>query len=294
LTLRRAVGSIAQSRRWVIGFAVSPGREGEIMRSMKCIVGMLCALLFMTSSAGAAAVVLPAHSTIAGKTLQEYAGGWYQYIYSVPQTQNPLLDDTGANAHVNQSGPVFYLVGKVDNGSGQPISVERSVTVSDDKYLFFPLININTDNVFEASPKTIDQLTADAKANIDGVSALHASIDSVDVPDLFSHREQSPPFDYVLPDDNIYAFFGATVPAGTVSPAVADGYWLMVAPLAPGLHDINFGGTNAATTPNFVLDVTYHVTVEASPAAIPLPMAIWPGAVLLSSLPIVKKLRRRP
>ena len=255
-------------------------------------VGLCVALMMSAFGYGATVDVLPPHSSVAGKTLQEYAGGWYQYIYSVPQDKNPLLDDTGANAHVNQSGPVFYLVGKVDTGSGTTITAERSITVGDDKYLFFPLININTDNVFEPTPKTVEQLTADAKANIDGVNALHASIDGVDVPDLFSHREASGSFDYVLPENNIYAAFGANVPAGTVSPAVADGYWLMVAPLSVGEHTINFGGVNAATTPNFTLDVTYHVNVTGA-SAIPLPAAIWPGMTMLLGIPAVRKLRRR-
>ncbi len=166
--------------------------------------------------------------------------------------------------------------------------------MKDNQYLFFPLININTDNVFETTPRTIEQLTADAQANIDTVSALHASIDGLAVPDLFSHREQSPPFDYVLPENNIYAAFGANVPAGTVSPAVADGYWLAISPLTVGQHDINFGGAiGPATAPTFELDVTYHVTVESSGAtAIPLPAAVWPGIALLASMPIARKLRQ--
>src|SRR4051812_20496784 len=96
---------------------------------------MLGVALMGSVFANAATVVLPPHSTVAGKTLQDYAGGWYQYIYSVPQDKNPLLDDTGANAHVNQSGPVFYLVGKVDTGGGTTVTVDRTVTVSNDKYL---------------------------------------------------------------------------------------------------------------------------------------------------------------
>jgi hypothetical protein len=266
---------------------------------MRCWAVALCAVLAgVCSWSRGAAVVLPPHDTIAGKTLQDYAAGWYQYIYSVPQDTNPLLDDTGANASVNQSGPVFYLVGKVDNGSGQPITVERTVTVTDDKFLFFPLININTDNVGASTPSTVEELTAAAKANIDTVDMLHASIDGEQIAeaDLFTHREQSPVFSYTLPENNIYAAFGLTVPAGEITPAVADGYWLAVAPLSVGTHDINFGGHNNTATP-FSLDVTYHVNVEAAqqppPTGIPLPAAVWPGMALLGSIPVVRKLRGR-
>jgi hypothetical protein len=97
-----------------------------------------------------------------------------------------------------------------------------------------------------------------------------------------------------MPEDNIYDALGASEPAQTVSPSVSDGYWLMLAPLPAGTHDINFGGTTTATTPSFTLDATYHLTVQAA-TAIPLPPAAWSGAAaaLLASVPAALKLRRR-
>src|SRR4051812_4509681 len=212
-----------------------------------CFVVVSC--IALSQRVSAATVVAP-HGTVAGKTLGEYSADWWKYIYETPAPDNALLDNTGAKAAIGQSGPVFFLAGKTDDGSGNPIVVERSVTVTDQQNLFFPLINISTDNIFETTPKTADQLAADAKANIDGVTALHAKIDGVDVPDLFTHRETSPVFSYTLPEDNIYDALGAPEAAQTVSPAVSDGYWLMVAPLSAGTHDINFGGVQEATTPH--------------------------------------------
>jgi hypothetical protein len=252
------------------------------------VVVVIGIVLWPFSNFARAATVVEPHGTVAGKTLGEHSAAWWQYVFSVPGPDNPLLDDTGAKASINQSGPVFYLVGKTDDGSGNPIVVNRTVAVTDKQYLFFPLINIETDNIFETTPKTDAQLTADAKANIDGVTTLHAKIDGVDVPDLFSHREVSPVFSYTLPEDNIYDALGAPEAAQTVSPAVSDGFWLMVAPLPAGTHDINFGGLQAGTDPDFTLDVTYHVNVSET-AAIPLPAALWAAMPLLAGVPVLKK-----
>ena len=55
-------------------------------------------------------------------------------------------------------------------------------------------VDVSTDNLFETTPKAVEELTAAAKAFIDNVKALHATIDGVEAPDLFSHREQSSVF----------------------------------------------------------------------------------------------------
>jgi len=47
---------------------------------------------------------------------------------------------------------------------------------------------------------------------------------------------------------------------GTVAPAVSDGWWVFIPPLAKGTYDLNFGGTTFGGS--FTLDITYHITVE--------------------------------
>jgi hypothetical protein len=44
-----------------------------------------------------------------------------------------------------------------------------------------------------------------------------------------------------------------------VTGAASDGYWLMLEPLSPGTHTIEFGGT--AKNTGFQLNVTYTITV---------------------------------
>jgi hypothetical protein len=83
------------------------------------------------------------------------------------------------------------------------------------------------------------------------VKTFEASIDGVAVQNLSHYRFQSPVTQYRLPNDNVFTvLFDFSVPAGTYAPAVSDGYWLLLKPLTPGVHDIvreNFSGTGTDT-----------------------------------------------
>ena len=91
------------------------------------------------------------------------------------------------------------------------------------------------------------------------------TIDGVPVIDPWQYRAESAAFSLVLSD--VLADFG--YPPGPRSPNVADGYWIMLRPLATGEHTIRF--TSAASysiadgdpfDQEFELDVTYNLTVE--------------------------------
>jgi hypothetical protein len=101
-----------------------------------------------------------------------------------------------------------------------------------------------------------------------GISALRASIDGAAVSNLNPattpyracagpvSRCSAPSFSVMLPTDN---FFGLT--AGTYSPAVADGAYLLLAPLTPGVHTITFYGKSSG---GFSQDITYNLVVSSS------------------------------
>jgi hypothetical protein len=81
------------------------------------------------------------------------------------------------------------------------------------------------------------------------------------VTNLFDHLERSPEFAFWLPPtNNVVQYWGYDL-AGTIDPAVADGYWLMLAPLTAGQHVLCFRGTVGAPF-NFSTDVTYSLTVQ--------------------------------
>jgi hypothetical protein len=99
--------------------------------------------------------------------------------------------------------------------------------------------------------KTLQQLHNCAKTFQDQVKQLQASIDGVDIPEseLEKYRIQSPPFNFTLHKDNILGLPGITTTQG-----MADGNWVFLKPLSPGIHEIKFKGDTVdakiTTTPN--------------------------------------------
>jgi hypothetical protein len=63
-----------------------------------------------------------------------------------------------------------------------------------------------------------------------------------------------------LPDDNLFTASGQPEPAGTYFPAVDDGVYIMLKPLAPGPHLLHFTGSFPAFS--FSFDITYKLKVE--------------------------------
>jgi hypothetical protein len=217
--------------------------------------------------------VLPPNSHAFGTTYSDLSAAQWQYLYAIPASQNPAEDTTGADFTVGQSGKVWFLTGTfcpTTQGvcdTAHPATVTRNVTLHTGKALFLPIIDAEFDNL-NTTPGTpgygtqnlgfsVADLRAQAKAAIDAVASMDAEIDGQPVHNLQNYRVTSPVFRYHLAANGIQ---GAGIPEQDVSPAVSDGYFLLLAPLSAGAHTIHF----AASVPsfNFALDVTYHITVK--------------------------------
>jgi len=214
--------------------------------------------------------VLPPQSHPHGRTYGEWNASWWQWLFSVPASENPVLATNGAvDCTVGQSGNVWFLAGylvKAGDGIG-PFTFTRSCTIPAGKALFIPILNAWEDNVCNSPPVTLDQLRAFAAGMVTPPTNLHASIDGHSLTSLESYRAISPVFSYTLPpptDNVIFQLFGTRIPgdcgttSSTVQGAVADGFYIMLTPLTPGSHRIEFGSTGPT---GFTLDVTYNLTV---------------------------------
>ena len=201
--------------------------------------------------------ILNPEGTHYGMTYGEWSAAWWVWAFSLPVPDSPFFDDgvctNGANG---QSGPVWFLCG-VFNESG---TTTRECTVPAGKALFFPIINVECSDV-ECLPwlcctwcgMTEPEQRACAVAQNEPASDLECEIDDVVVRNFARYRVESPQFSVTLPENNLFG-----VEEGAVLTGVADGYYVMVAPLPPGQHTIRFRGCY----PGFCLDVTYHLTVE--------------------------------
>ena len=82
---------------------------------------------------------------------------------------------------------------------------------------------------------------------------LTAVVDGETIPDLERYRVQSDLFAVALPAGNMLGV------EPTVTQGVVEGYWLLLAPLPVGEHELRFGG--AVPDSDFSTEVTYHLTV---------------------------------
>lgn len=213
--------------------------------------------------------VLPPHSNAFGKTYGEWAGEWWNWGLQFPSATNPIMDTTGEFGHLGQEGPVWFLAG---NFGG---TTQRQLTVPTGKALFFPIVN--TIWLATTPGETEEEIRAGANADIDGTSVLECTVDGIPLEGLFDYRAESPPGGFVL-----YVAGGSVLtewgfePGDYPYPTVADGYWLMLAPLSKGEHDIQFHGVKG----DFGLDVTYDLNVVGGKAAHGVPE---PSAIALAS-----------
>ncbi len=257
--------------------------------SVACIVGVLALVLVSLPAPTAALadghtdpVVVPPEFHPYGKTYGEWGAEWYKYVFSIPtymngdhaKPLNPLLDPTGAQCGVGQSGPVFFLVGTAGG-----TATRDDCLVPADTALFFPILDVE-DNIREerqsnAPPGTTaaDMQTLVGKF-MDTVTDMHVSVDGHPISNLSAYRGASPaPFAMQVPappSNNLETYYGYSHISGKVHPTVSDGYWIMLAPLPPGKHTITFGGTQKGSVKllngssydiDFSVDVTYNLTV---------------------------------
>jgi len=205
-------------------------------------------------------MVLPPGSNPYGASYGEWGARWWQWALSGPLATNPILDPDGSFCDLGQSGPVWYLAG---NFGG---TTERSCAVPAGKAIFFPIVNFYANYPcppefnFEPAPgQSLEEfLTEFAASFIDPATNLAVEVDGNALGGLTDYRGTS---DLFLLD--IHPEWGMLDPCvtGDPQPAVTDGYWIMLAPMAPGAHTIHFHAELPGL--NFVLDVTYDLMVEA-------------------------------
>lgn len=196
-------------------------------------------------------LVYPPSAPPLGKTYSQYGADWWKFVLAKPAASNPLLDTTGANCAVGQSGPVWILAGTF----GGP-AVTRNCTIPFGKSILFPVANALY-SAFPTDPaaeRTEAFVRAQANAQLNTVTNLKASIDGSPITTISRYRENSTLFNVTLGAGNIF-----DVPAGTVlSPNADAGYYLVAYPFLPGKHTIKF--SNGA--PGTGVDVTYNITTR--------------------------------
>jgi len=181
---------------------------------------------------------------------------WWQWVLSIHSDVNPLNDPDGGDCMVGQRGSDWFLAGMFSNGS-----VTRACSIPQGVSLFFPVANfIGFDNVGfcgQTEPFGAAFWRGLAADFVNGLSAVSVTLDGQVVKGI--QRVQSPVFNIDLPVDSVFAPFCDPPLEGIFSPAVDDGLYVRLNPLAVGTHTLHFHAEN--TSQNYSQDVTYNLTV---------------------------------
>jgi hypothetical protein len=194
-------------------------------------------------SPAAGPTVLPPDAPAYGATYAEWAARYFQWNLSFPMAVSPSTDPTGERCGYGQAGPVFFLPGGepafFEPGGTPPAGAPaRACTVPASVPLLLHLFGANCSTV-EPPPffgRDEAELRTCTTALLDTTTVLTASVDGVAIPDLERYRVQTPLFRVALPADNYLGVEPTTVEA------VGEGYFLVLAPLPPGEHEVRVGG----------------------------------------------------
>jgi hypothetical protein len=219
--------------------------------------------------------VFPPDSTPFGQTYGQWVAAHWKWLYSLPLDQNPLLGSADLSLG---SDDVWFLGGSLITTSSNGVvlggSTVRNATVPEGKALFFPLIEVESAEA-EGRGTNFGQLFASSQFLMDHATNLSCVVDGQPMVNLAHYRAQSPLFSWgPLPSNNAFGD-PQNFPAALSSSSVADGYYVMLAPLAAGTHSLRFTGGVALSTVsgdpyNFSAsaDVTYNLTVTPLPLTI--------------------------
>lgn len=186
-----------------------------------------------------------------GLTYGQWTVKWWQWAFSAPTSTNPLVDGSGANASVHQSGPVWFLAGTfVENFDPRDVP-NRKCEIPYGKSILFPVINYEMSPLENPSLHGQD-LIKHVKDDIDDIITKDAIVDGQAIP-VFRVQSDPPTFALEINADN-----SVGIPGGnTVSSA--DGYWVFLKSLSQGKHKIYFHGSCAAgtrcTTANYDINI---------------------------------------
>jgi hypothetical protein len=190
--------------------------------------------------------VLPPGSMPYGRTYAQWSVLWWQWFL-------PLTADHFNACTIGQSDRrvAFLLAGPPDCAG----------TVLPGTSLFFPIANVECSNL-ESPPfygATASDRNACAKGSFESLAGtLTVEIDNIPIQNPTTYKTVSSDFTFVVGPDNVFGI-NTVLTCGFNScqgQSTGYGYYLMLAPLQPGTHQIHI------VAPNYFIDTNWTLTVR--------------------------------
>lgn len=196
---------------------------------------------------------------------RQLAQQWLRWSLAQPWSTGPVNDTTGAGCRWGQQDALWFLAGTAGG------SVVRECEIPAGTELFFPLLNgwaaLPLDWLAPGDP--LDEVMPELLATLEDqhvhTCALTLHVDGQEVAGSFAQMHEDLLVEIVEPfeiDMNIDDPASELPEAGGPMSAVTAGYYARLAPLLPGEHVLEFGGSVCSgATGAFQTSVTYTVHV---------------------------------
>lgn len=214
----------------------------KLWRSVVAVIGLIVAV---AASADASNRIVQPGQVFSGKSYNELASEWTNWLVKEPFATNPALDPDGRFCDRNQHGNVWFLASTFGGVA------DRTCEIPAGKAIFLSLggVFVSFAPEFPAANDPCSQMaTAVEKVRCDvnndvpvapGIS-FEVALDGEPIGDLFAFRAQSQPGGFTLRVPNPSFLTDLGLASGNRFPAVADGYFLFLKPLSPGEHTLSF------------------------------------------------------
>jgi hypothetical protein len=223
--------------------------NSKLGRSLVAVIGLMVAAAVSADDKAHFSKVVEPGEEFFGRSYNELAGKWTNWLAAEPIATNPAFDPDGRFCDRNQEGSVWFLASTFEG------VVDRTCEVPEGKAIFVSLggVFVSFAPEFPAAgdpclqmATSLEKVRCDVNDDVPVAPAIsfEVSLDGVPVKDLFAYRAQSEPQGFTLrvPDPSFLTDLGFA--AGNRSSAVADGYFLFLKPLSPGEHTLSLRMTN--------------------------------------------------
>jgi hypothetical protein len=160
---------------------------------------------------------------------------WWRWAMSIPKSKNPLIDNSGKYADINQPDKVWFLAGRF--GSEDQGFPHRKCTIPAGKSILFPVINCEANSVEYPELKTEQDLLDHVSKDLNSIVRKECFANGHRI---LPQRVRSDPIIFLL---SVNEELDGLDRGCHDIPSTADGYWVFLRPPAPGTYNIEFVGT---------------------------------------------------
>jgi hypothetical protein len=252
-------GKISRTSCKGISYEIAMFTQYKSAIALSAALAVLAPAQAALSPAKAQALAVPNASS--GNGYGEWGARWWHWLFSIPASTNPNVTAGDVQCSIGQAGDVWFLGGAFGG------TANRKCTIPAGKSLFVPLVN--TVIYHPKGKDTLNSLRQQADAFVSqvGGDSLYCTLDQGTCAgftgiNLKIFRATTPTFSVMPPSPGVLLPPGQLSGPGSGDKLVADGYWMLLNPLAPGEHTISFGGVWGPGVFDKV-NVTYTLTVES-------------------------------